>query len=246
MSTSQQPETTSHPPSTQEVQETADSGDSQQQGASSSDFDTKGLTKQPQQQQEDAEADSPVPPLVVDAETSTSHRTSATESEESSDTSSLSDDQSDNSTTDTAWTSTGDPSLLVASSNLPHSPQEEGVLFIKSLRVIAKVLSLVFRAFETVMNAAITIFGLGVGVGLILGDSLRSPSVTHGGTSATAFTSSDSNTTSAAAASTVSVVVRPATPSCRATIRRTHVSRIQEAPTMSLSSNGNTHQLPAQ
>jgi hypothetical protein len=29
------------------------------------------------------------------------------------------------------------------------------------------------KAFETIMNAAVTIFGLGVGVGLILGDSLR-------------------------------------------------------------------------
>ena len=245
MSTPQQPET-SHPPLAHEVQETADSGDRQQHSTSrSNDKDTKSLTQQQQpRQQEEAQTDSPVPPLVVDAGHSTS---SPTESEDSSDTSSLGDDQSDNSTTsDTAWISTGDPSSsFEASSSLTH-PQEEGVLFLKSLRVVAKVLSLVFRAFETIMNAAITIFGLGVGVGLILGDSLRSPTVTHGGTSA-AFSSSDGNTTAAAAAaSTVSVVVRPATPSCRATIRRTHVSRIQEAPTMSLSSNGNTHQLPAQ
>ena len=72
---------------------------------------------------------------------------------------------------------------------------------------------------------------LGVGVGLILGDSLRGPA-------AIGFVGETQRRENVAPSNSRSsvVVVRPATPNCRAMIRRTATQRqrVQEAPSISL------------
>ena len=254
MSDSQQTEACL-PPSSHEVQQTGDSGDlseENQGSSSSSDNQLKTREQQHQQQEGESRTDPSVPPLVADNELSTSpRRPFETENGELPDIFSPGGHRLPGSltTTDASW----DSSESSLTSPLPDSQSEitttesvpkRQVIFIKSLQVVAQVLSLVFRAIETIMNAAITIFGLGVGVGLILGDSLRSPDQAQA-----VFATSDNNTNltasaGAAASSTVSVVVRPATPSCRATIRRSRLHRVQEAPSVGLA-NGNSH-LPAQ
>ncbi len=69
---------------------------------------------------------------------------------------------------------------------------------------------------SAIMNAAITIFGMGVGVGLILGDAIRERSRIPVNLQ---FDHNVNNTTPPSDDTTV-VVVRPATPDCRTTIRR--------------------------
>jgi hypothetical protein len=95
-------------------------------------------------------------------------------------------------------------------------------------------LALVFGIVGTIMNAAITIFGMGIGVGLILGDSFRDRSTTT--TMATSSSRSEE----------VVLVSATSSPSCgRATgttiLRSTR--RIQEPPTISLAA---ANLLPAQ
>jgi len=76
-----------------------------------------------------------------------------------------------------------------------------------------------------VLNAAITIFGMGVGVGLILGDTMRDfPSTVR--TTSTNTTATATSTTSTSTASSDNdegeedVQVYPSTPTCRATVQR--------------------------
>lgn len=101
-------------------------------------------------------------------------------------------------------------------------------------------------SYFTIMNAAITIFGVGIGVGLILADSFRSPATTRA-------TNMGSHSDSATAASArradeqhrdhhATMADSAATPTCRATIRRA-MDRIQEAPPINLAS---ISALPAQ
>ena len=109
------------------------------------------------------------------------------------------------------------------SSGLEHS------WWIRACLLVFKSLELTFQVLKPIMNAASTIFGLGVGVGLILGDSWRVTTTT---------------TTNAAAIlveEDVGTTTSPATATCRATIRRTR-PRVQEAPDFSLAAS----QLPAQ
>lgn len=89
--------------------------------------------------------------------------------------------------------------------------RKRDLLLCHSLLIITSVIT-------AIMNAAITIFGMGVGVGLILGDTIR-------GSSLSARVGAVSNSTSAATNGQPSehetvLVVQPATPNCRATIRR--------------------------
>lgn len=93
-------------------------------------------------------------------------------------------------------------------------------------------------SFQIIMNAAITIFGVGIGVGLILADSFRTPSPEQQRTSSIA----SGNNATATANESPTVMVSAATPACRATIRRA-MDRIQEAPPLNLASMS---QLPAQ
>ncbi|CAJ1966243.1 unnamed protein product [Cylindrotheca closterium] len=102
-------------------------------------------------------------------------------------------------------------------------------------------------SFSTIMNAAITIFGVGIGVGLILADSFRSPGTTNNNNN-----SSNSNINASSLSNHhhvleeqqnhATITVSAATPTCRATIRRA-MDRIQEAPPISLAS---ISALPAQ
>jgi hypothetical protein len=102
-----------------------------------------------------------------------------------------------------------------------------------------------------IMNAAITIFGMGVGVGLILGDTIRGSasttisSASRGVVNTTAVATS-TTTTSHSLGETSVVVVRPATPHCRAAIRRIPHSRTapQTTPIMARSSSSSI--MPAQ
>jgi hypothetical protein len=104
-------------------------------------------------------------------------------------------------------------------------------------RILNKFLSF---GFGIVMNAAITIFGVGIGVGLILADSFR-PSNTSSSTG-TSTASNIVGTSESRSRNEVTVAVSAATPNCRATIRRA-MDRIQEAPPLNLASMA---QLPAQ
>eukprot|EP00980_Cylindrotheca_fusiformis_P027768 scaffold22559_cov111-Cylindrotheca_fusiformis.AAC.7 len=91
------------------------------------------------------------------------------------------------------------------------------------------------------MNAAIAIFGIGVGVGMILADSFRSQdSLFSAPTSPSSSNSSSDGSFNRRSEATVTVSV--ATPSCRTTIRRT-MDRIQEAPPLSVAA---ALKLPAQ
>jgi hypothetical protein len=107
-----------------------------------------------------------------------------------------------------------------------------------TILVLKKCLEL---SFITMMNAAITIFGVGIGVGIILADSFRAQT-----TSTTTASNSHRNSASEALQphrrSEATVAVSAATPTCRASIRRA-VDRIQEAPPLNLAT---ASQLPAQ
>ena len=107
------------------------------------------------------------------------------------------------------------------SSGLEHS------WWIRACLLVFKSLELTFQVLKPIMNAAVTIFGLGVGVGLILGDSWRVTTTTN---AAALLVEEDMGTTTS-----------PATATCRATIRRTR-PRVQEASDFSLAAS----QLPAQ
>lgn len=86
---------------------------------------------------------------------------------------------------------------------------------------ICHIILVVTSLITAVMNAAITIFGMGVGVGLILGDAIRGDSVgVHMMTSATTASIQGSSPSEDRI-----VMVRPATPHCRAAIRRIHAPR---------------------
>ena len=81
-----------------------------------------------------------------------------------------------------------------------------------------------------VLNAAITIFGMGVGVGLILGDTMRDfPSTTRTTSTNTTATATTTTTPANSNVSSLSssdndegedVQVYPSTPTCRATVQR--------------------------
>ncbi|KAL3931500.1 MAG: hypothetical protein SGBAC_011280 [Bacillariaceae sp.] len=83
------------------------------------------------------------------------------------------------------------------------------------------------------MNAAITIFGVGIGVGIILADSFRGP--TDMGNSAGTASHADARQQRVVVNEHATITVSAATPTCRATIRRA-MDRIQEAPPISLAS----------
>jgi hypothetical protein len=110
------------------------------------------------------------------------------------------------------------------SSGLEHS------WWIRACLLVFKSLELTFQVLKPIMNAAVTIFGLGVGVGLILGDSWRVTTTTTATNAAAILVEEDMGTTTS-----------PATATCRATIRRTR-PHVQEAPDFSLAGS----QLPAQ
>lgn len=97
-------------------------------------------------------------------------------------------------------------------------------------------------SFITIMNAAITIFGVGIGVGIILADSFRSPSSLTNNSSANSQHATSISRERYHRRSEATVIVSSATPSCRTTIRRA-MDRIQEAPPLSLAASS---QLPAQ
>ena len=85
-------------------------------------------------------------------------------------------------------------------------------------------------SFLTIMNAAITIFGVGIGVGLILADSFRpSTNVSNNNSMNTAA----STRTDDRGNENATVPVSAATPTCRATFRRA-IDRIQEAPPINI------------
>jgi hypothetical protein len=100
--------------------------------------------------------------------------------------------------------------------------------WIRACLLVFKSLELTFQVLKPIMNAAVTIFGLGVGVGLILGDSLR-------------VTTTTMNTSESLVEEGMGTTTSPATATCRATIRRTR-PRVQEEPDFSLAGS----QLPAQ
>jgi hypothetical protein len=101
--------------------------------------------------------------------------------------------------------------------------------WIRACLIVFKSLEFTFQVLKPIMNAAVTIFGLGVGVGLILGDSWRVTTTTTAN-AASSLVEEDMGTTTS-----------PATATCRATIRRTR-PRVQEAPDFSLAGS----RLPAQ
>jgi hypothetical protein len=126
------------------------------------------------------------------------------------------------------------PSTRTTGSGLEHS------WWIRVCLVVFKSLELTFQIVKPIMNAAVTIFGLGIGVGLILGDSWRgTTTMTNATPNATATASLVEEDMGGTANSTTTT--SPATPTCRATIRRTR-PRVQEAPDISLAGS----QLPAQ
>ena len=86
-----------------------------------------------------------------------------------------------------------------------------------------------------VINAAITIFGMGIGVGLILADSFRSQPDTM-------INYTSSSTENGRNRSEATIMVSAETPTCRETIRRS-MDRIQEPPPINLTA---ISRLPAQ
>lgn len=96
---------------------------------------------------------------------------------------------------------------------------------------------LVSRAFKTIMNAAVTIFGLGVGVGLILGDSLRGRTLIATQTIETAEESTTPQPETEEAAATIISL----TPSCGGVARSSRSIQVQEPPTSTAATT-----LPAQ
>jgi hypothetical protein len=113
------------------------------------------------------------------------------------------------------------------SSGLEHS------CWIRACLLVFKSLELTFQVLKPIMNAAVTIFGLGVGVGLIIGDSWR--------VTTTTTTTTTTNAAGSLVEEDMSTTTSPATATCRATIRRAR-PRVQEAPDFSLAGS----QLPAQ
>lgn len=80
-----------------------------------------------------------------------------------------------------------------------------------------------------VMNAAITIFGMGVGVGLILGDAIRGTNQDPNldGVNNNSASASDTNTTTI---DETVVLVQSETPNCRSTIRRIQGREAHSSP----------------
>jgi hypothetical protein len=85
--------------------------------------------------------------------------------------------------------------------------------------ILCQSIFLITSLVTAIMNCAITIFGMGIGVGLILGDTLRSTS-RFGDVDTTPTTTPHVNANVTMAEESTVVVVRPATADCRAVIRR--------------------------
>lgn len=116
--------------------------------------------------------------------------------------------------------------------------------------ILCQSIFLITSLVTAIMNCAITIFGMGIGVGLILGDTLRTPSrfptnlSGSGDVDTTSSTTAHGNGNGNTEESTV-VIVRPATSDCRAVIRRVPRSRPLSSDTSGFAMHSNPT-LPAQ
>jgi hypothetical protein len=80
-----------------------------------------------------------------------------------------------------------------------------------------------------VVNAAITIFGMGVGVGLILGETMRDfPAISSSTSTASSTSASATNSSLDNDDEGHDVQVYPASPSCRATVQRISTRRTRD------------------
>lgn len=156
-------------------------------------------------------------------------------------------------TTNEDSTPSSDPSQSVNTTESPtlvRSPLSPLSFRIRKRDILlCHILLIITSLITAIMNAAITIFGMGVGVGLILGDTLRSTTATAGSNrrvdpmpTGGHLHSNHTNYSQSDATTNRVVVVRPASAHCRATIRRPNVA----SASPSLSNNMGAHRMPAQ
>ena len=112
------------------------------------------------------------------------------------------------------------------------SDQHDFSIYIRLLIVVFHLVELTGRMVLPVMNFAVTIFGLGVGVGLILGNHGHNHIATRP-LDASLISSAQSPAAIAIQETTYTTIqTSTSSPSCRSTLRRV-VAQVQEAPSVS-------------